>query len=53
MIFMATVVYTAGVLNSSLYAEEFGAAIGAVANDMKLAVFRRFAVMRHWISRGQ
>lgn len=27
--------------------------VGAVANDMKVAVFRRFAVMRHWISSGQ
>jgi len=27
--------------------------IGAVAKDMKVAVFRRFAVMRHWISSGQ
>ncbi|MGH7366790.1 MAG: SGNH/GDSL hydrolase family protein [Candidatus Rokuibacteriota bacterium] len=27
--------------------------IGAVANDAKVAVFRRFAVMRHWISSGQ
>jgi acyl-CoA thioesterase I len=27
--------------------------IDAVANDMKVAVFRRFAVMRHWISSGQ
>ncbi|MEX2222206.1 MAG: GDSL-type esterase/lipase family protein [Candidatus Rokuibacteriota bacterium] len=27
--------------------------IGAVANDTKVAVFRRFAVMRHWISSGQ
>ena len=27
--------------------------ISAVANDMKVAVFRRFAVMRHWISSGQ
>jgi acyl-CoA thioesterase I len=27
--------------------------IGAVANDMKVAVFHRFAVMRHWISSGQ
>jgi acyl-CoA thioesterase I len=27
--------------------------IGAVANDMKVAVFRRFAVMQHWISSGQ
>jgi len=27
--------------------------IGAVANEMKVAVFRRFAVMRHWISSGQ
>ena len=27
--------------------------IAAVANDMKVAVFRRFAVMRHWISSGQ
>jgi acyl-CoA thioesterase I len=26
--------------------------IAAVANDMKVAVFRRFAVMRHWISSG-
>jgi acyl-CoA thioesterase-1 len=27
--------------------------IDAVANDMKVAVFRRFAVMRHWIASGQ
>ncbi len=27
--------------------------ISAVANDMKVAVFRRFAVMQHWISSGQ
>lgn len=27
--------------------------IGAVANDMKVALFRRFALMRHWISSGQ
>ncbi len=27
--------------------------IGAVANEMKVTVFRRFAVMRHWISSGQ
>ena len=27
--------------------------IGAVANDMKVAVFRRFALMRHWVSSGQ
>ena len=27
--------------------------IGAVANDTNVAVFRRFAVMRHWISSGQ
>jgi acyl-CoA thioesterase I len=27
--------------------------IGAVAKDMNVAVFRRFAVMRHWISSGQ
>jgi lysophospholipase L1-like esterase len=27
--------------------------IGAVANDMNVAVFRRFAVMRHWISSGE
>ncbi|MGH7399866.1 MAG: SGNH/GDSL hydrolase family protein, partial [Candidatus Rokuibacteriota bacterium] len=27
--------------------------LGAVANDTKVAVFRRFAVMRHWISSGQ
>lgn len=27
--------------------------IGATANDMKVAVFRRFAVMRHWVSSGQ
>jgi len=27
--------------------------IGAVANEMKVAVFRRFAVMRYWISSGQ
>jgi lysophospholipase L1-like esterase len=28
-------------------------AIGMVANDMKVAVFRRFAVMKHWVSSGQ
>ena len=27
--------------------------IGAVAHDMNVAVFRRFAVMRHLISSGQ
>lgn len=27
--------------------------IGAVADDTKVPVFRRFAVMRHWISSGQ
>lgn len=27
--------------------------IGSVANDMKVAVFRRFAVMQHWVSSGQ
>ena len=27
--------------------------IGAAANDMKVAVFRRFAVMQHWVSSGQ
>ena len=27
--------------------------IGAVANDMNVAVFQRFAVMRHWISSGE
>ena len=27
--------------------------IGAVANDMDVAVFQRFAVMRHWISSGE
>lgn len=27
--------------------------IGAAANDTKVAVFRRFAVMQHWISSGQ
>lgn len=27
--------------------------IGAMANDTKVALFRRFAVMRHWISSGQ
>jgi lysophospholipase L1-like esterase len=27
--------------------------IDAVANEMKVAVFRRFAVMRHWITSGQ
>ena len=27
--------------------------IAAVANDMNVAVFPRFAVMRHWISSGQ
>jgi len=27
--------------------------IGAVGHDMKVAVFRRFAVMQHWVSSGQ
>jgi acyl-CoA thioesterase-1 len=27
--------------------------IGAAANDAKVAVFRRFAVMQHWVSSGQ
>jgi lysophospholipase L1-like esterase len=27
--------------------------IGAVANEMKVAVFQRFSVMRHWISSGE
>ena len=27
--------------------------LGAVANDLKVAVFRRFAVMRHWVTSGQ
>jgi acyl-CoA thioesterase I len=27
--------------------------IGAVGNDLKVAVFRRFAVMRHWVTQGQ
>ena len=27
--------------------------IGAAANDLKVAVFRRFAVMQHWVSSGQ
>jgi hypothetical protein len=38
MIFMATVAYTAGVLNSSLYAEEFGAA--NFLNEPGLAVVK-------------
>lgn len=28
-------------------------AIAAVGNDMNVAVFQRFAVMRHWVSSGQ
>jgi hypothetical protein len=28
-------------------------AIGVAANETKVALFRRFAVMRHWISSGQ
>jgi len=28
-------------------------ALGAAANDTKVAVFRRFAVMQHWVSSGQ
>jgi acyl-CoA thioesterase-1 len=28
-------------------------AIGTTANDTKVAVFRRFAVMQHWVSSGQ
>jgi hypothetical protein len=28
-------------------------AIGAAASDTKVAMFRRFAVMRYWISSGQ
>ena len=27
--------------------------IGAVSNDLKVAVFRRFAVMRYWVTSGQ
>jgi acyl-CoA thioesterase-1 len=27
--------------------------IGVVSNDLKVAVFRRFAVMRHWVMSGQ
>jgi len=27
--------------------------IGAAANDTKVAVFRRFAIMQHWVSTGQ
>jgi acyl-CoA thioesterase-1 len=27
--------------------------IGEVSNDLKVAVFRRFAVMRHWVASGQ
>jgi acyl-CoA thioesterase I len=27
--------------------------IAAVGNEMKVALFQRFAVMRHWISSGQ
>ena len=27
--------------------------IGEVSNDLKIAVFRRFAVMRHWVMSGQ
>ena len=27
--------------------------IGAAADDTKVAVFRRFAIMQHWISSGQ
>ena len=27
--------------------------IGEVSNDLKVAVFRRFAVMRHWVTSGQ
>jgi len=29
------------------------AAIGAAANDLKVAVFHRFDVMRHWVTSGQ
>lgn len=28
-------------------------AIGVAANETKVVLFRRFAVMRHWISSGQ
>lgn len=27
--------------------------IGTVGNDLKVAVFQRFAVMRHWVTKGQ
>jgi len=27
--------------------------ISSVGSDMKVAVFRRFAVMQHWVSNGQ
>lgn len=29
------------------------ATMGALANDLKVAVFRRFAIMRHWITSGR
>jgi lysophospholipase L1-like esterase len=29
------------------------AAIGKAGNDFKVAVFQRFAVMRHWVTKGQ
>jgi len=29
------------------------ATMGALANDLKVAVFRRFAIMRHWVSSGK
>jgi lysophospholipase L1-like esterase len=40
------------VLARPLHARVVGS-IGAAANDMKVAVFRRFAVMQHWVSSGQ
>jgi len=40
------------VLARPLHARVVGS-IGTVASDMKVAVFRRFAVMQHWVSSGQ
>jgi lysophospholipase L1-like esterase len=40
------------VLARPLHARVVGS-IGAAANDLEVAVFRRFAVMQHWITSGQ
>jgi lysophospholipase L1-like esterase len=44
--------YAPRILRRSIH-KTFVDTIGAVGNDLKVAVFRRFAVMRHWVTSGQ